>query len=583
MNKRPNIIYMLNDHQAYYRHGWDGGPRVQRPNFERLGSEGITFDRAYTACPLCGPARRTMLTGLFPHNHLELKNDTGHPFDREVYLDLLAAGGYANYYYGKWHAGPGTALDHRCEGFNYPSYNNPYTKPEYKAYLKRNHLPEPEILIERSFWEGRGIAEGETYHQDKRWCNEHAVGTMTTPNETHEAFFLAHLAVEKLKELASSGSDAPFSLRVDFWGPHQPYFPTREFADMYDPSEIPEYGSFRDNLHNKPEVYRTEANYPIGKNGKLVQPSALLWSEWQKVLARAYAQITLTDAAGGLILDALDELGFNENTLVIWSTDHGDAVACHGGHFDKRSYMPEEMVRIPWAMRLPGRIPAGQVSQNLVSNIDLAPTILDAAGLSFSRPVDGRSLLPMASGEDRSWREDLMSETHGHGEDHIGRLVVNDRYKYVANAKQIDELYDLENDPFELENLISEAKFAGVVEEMRRRLDAWQRRTGDPQTESIKSSSAFDDRLSRAVAAVEMPAEPGFFGEAAGKLKELDGVRSVEVWSDEESPGDSPASFTVEMTVTAERVSELEDEVRRRLTRGRGDASFSWKVFTRVT
>ena len=91
MSTRPNIVYILNDHQAWYRHGWDGGPRVQRPQFERLARSGVEFSRAYTACPLCGPARRTMLTGLFPHNHGEVKNDSNHPFDREVYLDLLGA------------------------------------------------------------------------------------------------------------------------------------------------------------------------------------------------------------------------------------------------------------------------------------------------------------------------------------------------------------------------------------------------------------------------------------------------------------------------------------------------------------
>lgn len=581
MSRRPNIVYILNDHQAYYRHGWDGGPKVQRPSFDRFGEQGVIFDRAYTACPLCGPARRTMLTGLFPHNHLEIKNDTEHPYDRELYLDVLAQGGYRNYYYGKWHAGPGTALDHHCEGFNYPSYNNPYTKPEYKEYLAKKGLPEPEIQIERSFWEGRGIEEGRRYRQDKAWCNEHAVGIMTTPDETHEAFFLAHLATERLKEIKASGSDEPFSLRVDFWGPHQPYFPTKRFAEMYNPEGIPEYGNFRDDLHDKPEIYRTEANYRIGRNGKLVQPSPLPWSEWQKVLARAYAQITLMDAAGGLIVQAIDDLGFGNDTLVIWTTDHGDAVACHGGHFDKRSYMPEEMVRIPWAMRFPGRIPAGQISGRLISNIDLAPTILEAAGLSFEEPVDGRSLLPLASGEASDWREDLMSETHGHGEDHIGRLLVTDRFKYVANAGQIDELYDLANDPFEMRNLIHDTKFAGVADDMRKRLAAWQEKTGDPHTESVKRSSPSEKEIVRVVVRVKAPAEHGFFGEAASRLKGVPGVRSLQVWVENEDSAGSTANYSVELGIVADSLAEVEKRVRAQFARG-DQNSLSWTVSSRV-
>ena len=141
MKKRPNIIFILNDHQAYYGHGEKaGGPKIKRPNFTKLASGGIEFTRAYTACPLCGPARRTMLNGLFPHSHGEIKNDSNHAFEEEIYLTRLHELGYKNYYYGKWHTGPGTAHDHYCEGFSYNGYSNPYTKPEYKKYLKNNDL-----------------------------------------------------------------------------------------------------------------------------------------------------------------------------------------------------------------------------------------------------------------------------------------------------------------------------------------------------------------------------------------------------------------------------------------------------------
>lgn len=479
MSEKPNLLFLLNDHQAYYRHGWDGGPRVERPHFDKLASEGVNFTRAYAACPLCSPSRRTILTGLLAHTHGETKNDTDHPYDREVYLDLLAANGYRNYYYGKWHAGPGTAYDHHCEGFSYPSYNNPYTKPEYRVYLKNRGLPEPEILIEKAFWRHLKDWEGKKYKQKGDWCNEHAAGIMTTPSETHEAFFLANLACEKLRDLAKSNWHDPFSLRVDFWGPHQPYFPTQEYADKYDPEEIPEYGNFRDELKDKPEVYLTEANFGISENGKLIRPNPLSWSEWQKVLARCYAQITMVDAAGGLILETLDEVGLKDNTIVMWTTDHGDAIACHGGHFDKRSYMPEEMVRIPMAIRLPGRIPQGQISDDLVSNIDLAPTILDVIGASFEGKTDGQSLLPLCMGENEEWRNDLMCETFGHGEDHLGRLLVTDRYKYVANTGQMDELYDLEKDPYELHNLIDDLENTDILSDLKERLTKWQRRTFD--------------------------------------------------------------------------------------------------------
>jgi len=493
--RRPNILYLLNDHQAYYGHGGCGGPKIRRPYFDRLASQGVEFSRAYCASPLCGPSRRTMLTGLFPHNHGEIKNDVDHPYDREVYLDILAQHGYRNYYFGKWHAGAGTAEDHGCEGFCYPSYNSPYNKPEYKAYLEEQGLPEFEVTIGRSFLNSpkdarkvraenpdapAGAVPGEPYHVRGAWCNPHVTGVMNTPEGTHEAMFLARLACEQLERLAKSGGDEPWSMRVDFWGPHPPYFASKRFLDMYEPASIPEYPSFNYGLKNKPERYWFEANWPLHDAGRrIIQPNPLPWSEWQKVLALCYAQISMVDYAGGIVLNTLDKLGLDKDTLVVWSTDHGDAVACHGGHFDKNSYMPEEMMRIPMAVRFPGRIVPGRKREELVGNIDLAPTFLDAAGLGFSAETDGRSLLGLCAGETKKWREDLMCETHGHYKNELGRMVVTGRHKYVWNDGDMDELYDLAKDPYEMSNLIDSPAHKDVLTDMKARLAKWRQASHD--------------------------------------------------------------------------------------------------------
>lgn len=488
MRRKPNILFLLNDHQAYYGHAKPvAGPRIRRPHFDRLAEAGVRFDRAYCAAPLCGPDRRSLLTGLFPHNHGEIYNDHNRPFDRETYLDALAAGDYRNYYYGKWHAGPGTAFDHRCEGFSYPSYNNPYTKAEYRAYLEKMGLPEPRIRIRHSFhnWGGMrdSLAEcvrtGKPYVQDGAWCNEHACGILLSPKETHESFFLAHLACEKLRELAERKDDRPFHLRVDFWGPHQPYFVTQEFADLYDPAAIPEYPSFRDNLEGKPDLYRSETNEGISRDRRLIQPNPLPWAVWREVLAHAYAQTSLVDAAGGLILDTLEQLGLAGDTLVLWTTDHGDGLACHGGHFDKDAYLPEEMIRVPFAMRWPGHIAGGRTDGALVSHVDVAPTFLSAAGLSFQQGCDGMDLLPVARDPRAPRRDDLMVEHHGHCTKCVGRVLLHGKYKYVRNEGDLDELYDLDEDPYELRNLAGDARFSDTRAALANRLAAWQDRTGD--------------------------------------------------------------------------------------------------------
>ena len=487
--ERPNILFLLNDHQVNWGHG-NQGVKIKRPVFDRFASEGIRFEKAYSVCPLCGPARRSMLTGLYPHNHGELKNDVDYPYDRPVYLDILHEYGYDNFYFGKWHAGPGTAMDHHCSGFSYPSYNNPYNKPEYKEYLKRKGLPEPEILIEHNFtnyFDYELMKEGSIYKQERAWCNEHASGIMTTPKETHESFFLADMASMKLRELAARKDKRPFHLRVDFWGPHQPYFPCREFADLYRPQDIPEYPSFREDVYHsgKPDIYQSENNRGISSEGKLLYPNPLPWEAWQEVLARAYAQITQIDAAVGNILDTLKECGLEENTIVIWTTDHGDALACHGGHFDKRSYMPEEMLRIPLAVRFPGRIPEGLISNALVSNLDTAVTMLDAAGLLFQEGADGKSLLQVKERGDMDFRKYMVCETHGHLENHFGRAVINQRYKYIYNYGQRDELYDLCIDPYEITNQIDNKEFEAIRKEMQGCLKEWAVKFHDKLPEEL--------------------------------------------------------------------------------------------------
>ena len=488
--EKPNIVFILNDHQAYYGHEMQGRVGPKRPHFEKFAREGMEFTNSYCVAPLCGPARRSLLTGLYPHTHGQVHNENHQPYDHEVYLDTLAENGYENYYYGKWHAGPGCAYDHHCEGFSLPSYNNPYNTPEYAEYLKRKGLPHARHYVERAFWTDSyieqnffpNLKEGALYTCNDFWCGEHAVGITTTPKETHEAFFLANLACDKMEELAKREDGKPFTLRVDFWGPHQPFFPTQEFLDLYDPKEIAEYPSFSNPLLDKPNTLRMELNKPIGDGKRILHPNPLPWEDWQLILSRCYAHITMVDEAGSLIVAKLKALGLDENTLVIWTTDHGDSIACQGGHFDKNSHMAQEVMRIPLAMCWQDRIKPGGICDKLVYTNDLPVTILDAASLRFKRPVDGKSLLPVAMGKDVEWRDSLLLETYGHGfgVTIIGRMVVAGNIKYICNEKDLEELYDLAKDPYELCNLAVLPEYNELKEKMRELLVQKQKESGDP-------------------------------------------------------------------------------------------------------
>ncbi|MBD3193710.1 MAG: sulfatase-like hydrolase/transferase [Candidatus Lokiarchaeota archaeon] len=493
MTEKPNILYILNDHQTYYGHGTSfGAPEVKTLSFDGLARESIEFTQAYTACPLCGPARRTMLTGLFPHNHKELLNEVNYPFDHETYLEVLGANGYENYYFGKWHAGPGSAHDFDCSGFSYPEFGNPYITEEYKQYLEGKNLPQFEVEIKGSFYnpewtvtKNLGVEVGKKYSPTSKNYDECVAGLMTSPLETHEAIFLANLAIDQFKEIAIKNSEKPFNMRVDFWGPHPPYFVSKEFLDLYNPSDFPKYPNFEDDLHDKPEIYQYDMYFPISKNGKLIRPNPLEWTEWQKFLSYAYAHASLIDYAGGLILKSLEELGLAENTIVIWTLDHGDGLACHGGHFDKDCYMPQELIKIPLAIRYPEITKSNQKSDKFVSNIDIAPTILDIAGCSFSNKIDGRSLLPLLKGKTIDWREDIMVEMHGHKHLHLGRALISDKYKFIYNERDLDELYDLEEDPYELNNLINDPQYSKIIDDLEKRLKIWREKTNDNMTKRM--------------------------------------------------------------------------------------------------
>lgn len=476
---KPNIVMIVTDHQVYRHHG------PMMPNRDRLASEGFSFSNAACVCPLCGPARRSLLTGLYPHNHGNLYNFAPAPFVEETYPDVLWEAGYRNFVFGKWHAGPGTALDHHSEGFSVPGYGNPYITDEYRQYLERKGLPPAEHEIYRVFPNANTadtfprLKEGEKHYRcDAYWCGEQTIGRTVTPKETHEAFFLADLAIEKLKELAADGDDSPFSLRVDFWGPHHPYFPTDEYIRMYDGVDIPELGNFRDSLADKPKTYR-HMNRPIADDdGLLIVPSIYSWDEWAEMLKIVYAQSTMVDDAAGLIVRAVDELGLGDNTVIIWTSDHGDAFASHGGMFDKGSFMTEETIRIPLIIRMPG---VKGFSDALVNTDDIAPTILDIAGTSFHSEVDGRSLLPILEGNADSIRDSMMLESFGQGyRDRTKvRCLLKGRYKYCITEDDIDEMYDLEADPYEMDNIAYDTRFGSIAASLRAELLSVSASSGD--------------------------------------------------------------------------------------------------------
>ena len=492
---QPNIVWLLTDHHVFAHHMSLPGPGPVLATHDRIAVEGVRFTQAQSICPLCTPARASMLTGVYPHRHGMVMNngDCGSRLDFEpeqrLFSHYLRQAGYRVGYFGKWHAGdvrgPG---DYEFEGWSMLGYGHPYWEDEYAAYLEQTGLPQAAVDVEWHFSRPGACGKGVLLKDEPDWYQRmESSGVLTTPVETHESYFVADRARRWLEQVAGGGE--PFCLRVDVWGPHQPYYVGAPFADSVNPRKIPEYPNFAHTLADRPQQHRDF------RDGRHERGSLRTWEDWQPIVARSYEHATQVDAALGTVLDALDRLGLADSTLVFYTADHGDVIAAQGGTFDKDSLMVEETMRIPLAVRWPGHTPRGAVTDKLVTHMDIVPTLLAAAGAGaeIPQPMDGRCLQPVladpAGGE---WPGDLMCQHHGHGHPVFQRLLRHGRWKYVAHLDDMDELYDLSRDPYELENLAEKGEHRGVLADMRERLVRAMAGCEDDSDDSRRLVSGFD-------------------------------------------------------------------------------------------
>jgi len=476
--QRPNILLIITDHHAYYGHyGERDGFSYRWPRWEQFCGEGTKFNRAYSVCPICTPARASMMTGEYPSRHGMVRNTEVRRHDsiidfrqgQRLYSHHLSGQGYRNAYIGKWHCGhERLPEDYGIEGWSLPDYGKVYMSDAYERYAAERGCGPARARMEWNLnhpeWAGQTL----TLHHESPWRFMNGSGVMEGPPAAHEEQFVANLSIDKLNELVTQSRDTgqPWSLVASFWGPHQAYYPTEPFAGMVDPATIPEYPSFLDDLAGRP--FRHYAWREFRHTGSRAWTD---WATWQEVLARAYEQGLQTDAAIGDLLDALEASGTAEDTIVLWCADHGDAIASHGGLWDKGSSFAEEVARVPMAVRWPAKVAGGREIDELVSNMDVTATMLDAAGVSPPGRMASRSLLPLCEGN-ADWSDELICEHNGHGDDILQRIIIHDRYKYVAALYDGDELYDLVDDPYEMKNLVDDPEHRDVKDGLRQRIIA---------------------------------------------------------------------------------------------------------------
>ncbi|MHC3439157.1 sulfatase-like hydrolase/transferase [Natrialbaceae archaeon A-gly3] len=464
-DSRPNVLLVLTDQERYDCTAPDGPP-VETPALDRLSKEGVRFEQAYTPISICTSARASLLTGLYPHNHGMLNNcheddaiQANLPEDLPTFSEALAKAGYELTYTGKWHVGrdqvPGDF------GFSYLGGSDKHhddIDAEFRRYREELDVPVDVSLEEAIYTAG----ENGTL----------VAATTPVPLEATRAYFLAERTLEALDRHADTN---PFFHRTDFLGPHHPYVVPEPYASMYDPEEIDPPESYAETFAGKPAVHEQYVAYRGVDDFD--------WETWAEIIAKYWGFVTMIDDQIDRILEGLEERGLAEETMVVHASDHGDFVGNHR-QFNKGPLMYEDTYHIPLQVRWPDVVPPGTVRDEPVSLVDLAPTFLEVGDASIREEIDGRSLRPLLEGESSAdWPEAVFAEYHG---DEFGlysqRMVRTAQYKLVYNGPDRNELYDLEADPAELQNLIDHPAYADVRDELIDLLTAWMDETDDPNS-----------------------------------------------------------------------------------------------------
>ena len=472
--KRPkNVLLLFSDQHRPDTLGCYGNSIVKTPNIDRLAKHGVRFDNAFTPTATCSPARTCVQTGVLAHRHRIMFNSGGpskkcggaHNLSDEwpAFASSLKEKGYNLAHVGKWHIGvENRPADFGYEGVFYPYYGYPAGHKHYLNYLKELGVG------------GFNLSEVTHHPEQKRFRYS---GIQEGPVEASAPGYLASQTVDYIDKFARD--DKPFFVSCNFWGPHAPYFIPEKYFRMYEGVDIEPWPNFRYDQSDKPRIYEQYGRYWGVDRFSRKQLSDLI--------ARYYGYITLIDEQVGRILKTLEDTGQLEDTLIIYSADHGATVGSHG-MWDKGFGMHDCTQRIPLVVSHAGLRGKGAVSDEFVTLMDFAPTFLEQAGCPVPETCDGKSLWPAIDHPEKARRRDhVICEHFGHQMPFWQRMVRDDRYKYVYNPTDVDEFYDLENDPHEMTNLAARIDKARI-EPYRDRLREFIERTGDPMKQWARTT-----------------------------------------------------------------------------------------------
>jgi len=468
--QKPNIIIIVSDDHAFQAIGAYGSKFMKTPAIDRIAREGVRFDKGYVTNSICGPSRAVILTGKYSHKN-GFKDNEHSKFDgsQDSFVKQLRNGGYQTAWIGKWH------LETTPQGFDH-----------WQVLPDQGQYYNPDFLMQdgsKKTYEGYVTNVVEDVAEE--WLNK---------RDQSKPFCLVigHKATHRvwLPDTADMGmfDKVTFPLPPNFYDNYK----TREAAKVQDMSiaktmlmgyDLKMFGSEEEanregsvKRMNPAQRAKFDAYYqPIAADLKARNLTGNALTEWK---FQHYMRDYLSTAASldrniGRTLDYLDQQGLTKNTIVIYMSDQGFYLGEHGW-FDKR-FMYEESFRTPMVMRYPGVIKPGTVSKDFVMNLDIAPTMLDAAGIPIPKDVQGKSMLPQLKDKNSIGRKVMFYHYYENGEHsvspHFG--IRTSRYKLIRFYKRVNswELFDLQKDPKELNSLYGVPGYEKITAQMKKQLD----------------------------------------------------------------------------------------------------------------
>lgn len=470
-SKRPNIVFIITDQQRFDTINALGYDYMETPNLDRLVNEGVTFTNCHITAASCAPSRASLFTGYYPHSYGVLKNAD---LWRHSWIEDLAESGYRCVNVGKMHTYP----YHTPNGFH----------ERYVVENKDRYLEERYYFDE---WDKalrfRGLVkqQREDYRKREDYGKRLGAFEWKLPPDTHSDNFVGDTATWWLK---SYPTREPLFLEIGFPGPHPPYDPVPGYADSYKEKDLRLQELKASDLEGQPEAYKELRRHNVEVDHDSVQWDLNPTRE-QRQLQRAYyhGNVTMIDEKVGAIIDSLEAEGYLDNTILIFTSDHGDCMTDHG-HSQKWT-MYEQITKVPaivWAK--PGSTASKLVAGNgrrvdgLCQLMDLGPLILDLAGVEKRSDMEAKSLLPAVRGQEWKPREYVFCEQVKDGiftGNLFQTMIRNDKWKLVHF---VDESYglliDLEKDPDEFNNLWDDPKYASIKNELLVTLLNWRVRSG---------------------------------------------------------------------------------------------------------